>query len=250
MGAINKSNFQGLIYLLMTNATGHIDEVAFQAKLVEYILQINDIKTNQTRQRQPTPMETQTDKSIQEKQDQITSNMENSLIEEEDANKVRMFFQDFKESDEFKNMSKIQILEKIISRHESGMTIRKFIKAFRHDHAKRFAFKQVQESKNIVDHTSNQKSNKKAKSIIPQDTRKYKEGTLRDVLGEYTFSPDLKSNHKKTERLVAQREEKLRGMMRSKSQIDVTSARSQRSNSQIGGSKKMRQMERYELLIQ
>lgn len=65
--------------------------------------------------------------------------MENSLIKEEDVSKARKFFDEFKQ-DDMKFLSKVEIVDRFTFRHEEGMTLKKFIKAFRHDHGKRFAF--------------------------------------------------------------------------------------------------------------
>ena len=120
----------------MTNVTSQLDELSFISQIAQFILEANDIKIEANVSK---PLNDD-EKVIQQKQVLLQNNMENSQIKEEES-KIRKYFDEFKETDDFKFLSPVQIVDKLCARQDANLTLKKFIKAFRYDHGKRFAFK-------------------------------------------------------------------------------------------------------------
>mmetsp|Transcript_4752 Transcript_4752/g.7166 ORF Transcript_4752/g.7166 Transcript_4752/m.7166 type:complete len:286 (-) Transcript_4752:1796-2653(-) len=71
------------------------------------------------------------------------------------------------------------------------MKLTKLVNAYRHDHGKRFAFIKQKEASQVWTDEVAEKTNKRTRSIIPTDSRKYRPNILNEVLAQHTFSPKI-----------------------------------------------------------
>ena len=80
----------------------------------------------------------------------------------------------------------------------SCFTIQRFYKAFKHDHAKRYAYIQHEEATSkqtkltLSPSLQLDKQTHETLNMIPIDGRRYKEQTIKNVIDKHTFKPQIK----------------------------------------------------------